>query len=340
MIFLAFQSIVNHEKIDSLYCSATLLVMRTLITGTVAYDLLLQSDGSFLDHLTETKESLSVVYLAQHFARHHGGTGANIAWNLRLLGGDPLLVATVGQDGGEYKALLHERGVDTTYIEQLNDFMTSTAIIGTDSHEHQIGYFHPGADSQGTWPSLNDERDDLSYAIMSPRDERLMDEGIAWCKSHQVPYVLDPGQRLTSYPTDSYRRAIEGSFGLIVNEYEWELTKKRLGVSEATILELTQQVIITLGENGAMLVDSSGAITVGGCMPDKVVNPTGAGDGFRAAYLYALDKGWSKTDALRLANAMGSFIVECEGTLLNQLDLDVLRSRAEQAYGEPFPAFS
>lgn len=314
--------------------SYKLNAVRILVNGSTAYDVLLGYDGAFRDGLDLSQDTMTAIYLTSHFARHHGGTAANIAWGLNLLGGNPLMVSTVGSDGGPYKQLLAERGIDISHIDQIDNDVTSTAIIGTDSAGHQMGFFHAGADGKGEFPDLTQDRDDISYAIISPRDERMMTECVTFCKKYGVPYVFDPGQRITSMNEDDLRRSIDGAFALIANEYEWGVIGSRLHVTEENISMLTPRLIVTRSEHGVTWFGEDGAETVESCQADRFVNPTGAGDAFRAGLLFGLDAGWNMRDCLRLGNAMGSLAVETEGTLLDHIDLQAVLSRVEITYGE------
>ena len=311
---------------------------RVLVTGSIAYDVLLSYDGVFADAIhADALDQLSLSFFAQHYARHNGGTGANIAWNLRLLNGDPLLVSTAGSDGGEYLATLQERGIDTQYVDLIQDRVTATAIIGTDSRENQITFFHPGADVAGTWPDLSSLRDDIAYAIVSPRDTRLMLAAVEWCEAMRLPFIFDPGQQINAFSEDELSRCVRASAGVIVNEYEWSLISKRLNYTEENIILDTPLLIITRSEHGITTFNSDGAQTFGACKPDKVVNPTGAGDAFRAGLLKGFSSGWSLTDSCRLGAALGSKVVEIEGTLIDQLDLVDLRKRVKETYDEELP---
>jgi adenosine kinase len=317
----------------------TVAVPRILVTGSAAYDLLLSYDGAFADAFKGGKDA-SLAFVTPHFARHHGGTGVNAAWNLQLLGADPLLVATVGQDGGPYRALLEERGIDTAYLEQVEKAMTSTAIITTDNRERQITFFHPGADALGSWPDLSEERDDVACALVAPREERVMLQATDWCRTYGVPFYFDPGQRLHSFADGDLDCALHGSAGVFCNEAEWAVLSGRLGVTERSVLERTGCLIVTRGEKGASIFTDEGALDIPACPPDQTVNPTGAGDGFRAGFLTGIAAGWSLVDASRLACSAASFIVEIEGTLLDTLDREAVWQRASETYGEELPSLS
>ncbi|MDO8468800.1 MAG: carbohydrate kinase family protein [Candidatus Peribacter sp.] len=311
---------------------------RVLITGSVAYDVLLGYEGSFVNAIDpKALQHLSLSFFSPRYTRHHGGTAANIAWNLKLLGGDPLTVGTVGSDGGSYKALLAERGIDVSYIEEKKDHVTATAIIGTDQKECQITFFHPGADAHGTWPDLADERDDLAYGIVSARDTRQMTAGMHWCAQQKIPVFFDPGQQIIAFSADELKRLTNMSAGVIVNDYEWSLLKEALKADEKSVLSLTPIVIITHGEKGVTLLSKDGTVTLPSCKPDRVVDPTGAGDAFRGGLLFGLSRGWDMQSSIELGAAMGSKVIEQEGTLMDTLDQDEIRERVETTYGHALP---
>lgn len=309
-----------------------------MITGSIAYDLLLSYEGSFADALKgKDVDRLSVSFFAPHLERHHGGTGSNIAWNLRLLGGDPLLVGTVGTDGGAYCALMEERGIDTSHIEQRKDSITATAIIGTDNGERQIAFFHPGADSLGRFPDLSHDRDDIAWGIVGARNPILMLEAVRWCGNAGLPLLFDPAQQIIALSPDELRSAIAVSRGVICNEYEWSVLSERTGMQTKDILKTTEFLIVTLGDKGVALHTKKGVEEIPVCTPDQVVNPTGAGDAFRAGLLFGLEKAWNLTDCCRLGAAMGSKVVQIEGTLLEDLDREEVWERAKMAYEKSLP---
>ncbi len=312
--------------------------MKFLIHGSIAYDLLLTYDGSFVDALDpKALDRLSVSYFIPRFKRHHGGTAANIAWNLRLLNQDPVLVGTVGFDGGPYLSLLQGKGIDTRYVQELKNHSTATAIIATDDKEHQIAFFHPGADAYGQLPTLDDQRDDLDLAIVSPRDPVLMLRAAAQCQELKIPYVFDPGQQSHIFSKDEFRRAVSGSRGLVVNAYEWELASAKLDWTKKDVLEACGLLVVTLGDKGMVLTTTSEKVAVPAAKPDKMVNPTGAGDAARAGLLFGLASGWSLKNTGRLAAILGSLLVEQEGTLIDNLDREMIQERALESYGEELP---
>lgn len=311
---------------------------KILVIGSTAYDLLLQYDGSFLDAFqTKDLEKLSAAFVTPHFAKHHGGTGANIAWNLALLNQESLLVTTVGSDGIEYKTFLKDKGIDVRYVEELHEHFTATAVLGTDNAERQIIFFHPGADAHGTFPDLSEHIEDIAYATISPRSPLLMLKAAEWCKVNKIPVFFDPGQNLAAFSNDDLQRAITGCTGVFVNDYEWSVLASRLNLTEDSVLELVDLLVITRGEDGVDIITQDGKQSVAACKADAVVNPTGAGDAFRAGFLTGLATNRSLIDSARLGTALASFVVEDAGTLLSNFDADHLRARAKETYGEYLP---
>lgn len=314
---------------------------RILVTGSIAYDILLGFEGSFLDTIRpESLDHLSVFHFSPHYTRQFGGTGANIAWGIATLGLSPLLVGTVGHDGQEYLNLLAEHGVSTQYVEKREQEVTATAIIGTDDGERQIGFFHPGADAKGTWPDLTAERSEIAYAISSPRDPLAMMACLTWCHEQGVPVIFDPGQQVHMFGNDELQRLVHLSAMVIVNAYEWKILQEKLGCNEKTIIDQVPIAIITKGEEGLTYIDSEGPHHVKACLPRQVVNPTGAGDALRAGLLSGLTSGWSLQSACQLGCAMGSFAVEIDGTLIHVEHPSQIFERAQETYQEKLPVLA
>lgn len=309
---------------------------KILVTGSVAYDVLLGYEGSFADAIDpKALQKLSVSFYSPHYTRHHGGTGSNIAWNLALLDTKALLVGTVGSDGGEYAALLKHRGVDVRYVEHLGGHVTATAIIGTDSDSRQITFFHPGADAHGRWPGaqLTEDRDDLGYALVGARNGHLMMEAVRWCGKWKVPLLFDPAQQIIGLSKDELISGVKTATGLVCNAYEWSLLSEKTGMNVSAVMEHCEYLIVTNGGEGLTIYTHAGETVLPPCKADKVVNPTGAGDAFRAGVLSGLTKGADLADACKTGAALASFVVEQEGTLLDSLDTEELEARIKAAYG-------
>jgi len=314
---------------------------KILVSGSIAYDLLLKHEGSFPEAIDPANlDTLSVVYVAEHFAKHHGGCAANVAWYLRMLGQESLMIGTVGSDGGPYLALLEERGIDTKHVEVLKTKMTATAIVATDNAEHQITFYHPGADAAGKFPDVADDREDIAYALISPRATRVMMEGVEWCRSHKVKYIFDPGQMVPALSEEELIHAIDKAAGVVVNAYEWALLSKRTAYSVDMVLEHAPFLVVTQAEEGVTVYGRKETIVIPACKADKVVNPTGAGDAFRAAFTTGLAAKWPLLHCARFGASLASFVVEQEGTMLDALDVEEVWARAQATYGEALPELS
>jgi adenosine kinase len=298
---------------------------KILITGSVVYDLLLNYDGSFTEHIQGANlEQLGLAFVTSHFAKHHGGTAANIARTVAMLGGSPLTVASVGRDADEYIKLLSDEGIDTSFIQKSEEDVCSTAVLGTDSNEQQIIFYHPGADRLGEWPEI--EPSNIAYGIASPREERFMFECLRFCKEHSIPSFFDPGQRIFSMTDDDFERGIDLATGIIANAFEWGVITDRLNTSAEDMLSELDTIIITKGDAGVTIHTADGEMNIPSCKADKVLNPTGAGDAFRAGLLVSLVQGESLENAAMFGNAMGSLSVESEQPVV----VGVTREKVEE----------
>ena len=306
-----------------------------LVAGSIAYDLLLQYDGSFPDGIDRGNlDELSVSFVTRHMEKHHGGTAANIAWNLRLLNQDVIVAASVGSDGKEYIDRLEKVGIDCQLITVHEDEVTPTAIVGTDSSEHQITFFHPGADMKSDVADLASIKDQIMLAIISPHSSFAMERTAFRCQELGIPYVFDPGQQSLQFGADEFQRMVEGAKGLIANAYEWSLIQEKMVLTEGGVLEHVEWIIVTRGEEGLDIITSEESIHVDAVPAEKFINPTGAGDAFRAGLLAGLGQGLSVEKASKTGATLASFVVETEGTQMGEIDLGLLGTRERTVYGD------
>ncbi|MEK7136652.1 MAG: carbohydrate kinase family protein [Patescibacteria group bacterium] len=309
-----------------------------LAAGSIAFDTLLQYDGSFVDGIdVKELDRLSVGYVTRHLVRHFGGTAANIAWNLRLLNQDVLVAASVGNDAEKYLERLRLKGVNISLVREDREDVTPQAIVATDTGERQITFYHPGADRRTETPDLAPLKSDLSYVCVSPHSVTSMMGLADACQRLAIPYLFDPGQQSLQFSRDDLRRIVKGSAALTVNAYEWGLLSDVLAWDASEVLEFTDLLVVTHGEHGFALQTKKESIVIDAVPAKKLVNPTGAGDAFRAGLLTGLAHGWDMKDAGKLGAALASFVIEIEGTQLEEFHLDDLYERAERAYGEKLP---
>lgn len=310
------------------------MMPKVLVTGSLTYDLFFTYKGSFQEGISRADlDRLSLCFVTQHHARAHGGTGANIAWHLHLLQQEPLLVGTVGHDGESYCQMLRERGIQTMHVEMLQNHATSTAVISTDASERQITFFHPGADAHGSWPVADLDPSTISCAIAAPRDVRVTMEALMWCHRHQIPCIFDPGQNMLCFTTDDLRRGLGLTAGLVVNASEWETLLSLLHTSLEGVLAHVSWIIITRGAEGCSVHTRKESLTIPACPVATVVDPTGAGDAFRAGLLTGMSRGWELSDGCKLGAALAAKVVEQQGCLLPMCDLDEVFQTVRAVYG-------
>lgn len=312
-----------------------------LISGSLAFDLLLEHDGSFLDALDASAlQHLSVCYNTPQFARAYGGNAVSTGWTLRLLGEKPLIHGSVGDDAQEYLTFLREGGVDTSCIAVHADRKTATCIIGSDRKGHQITFFHDGANALRTSPPTDVRISEIGYAIIAPTEPSFTLEMLRWCAGHGIPCLFDPGQRVLQFSPEQLKEAMGLAAGTFVNAYEADLLAGHLGLTHQKIARMTPFLVVTRDVEGFVLYEHERSVGLPRCDAETVVDPTGAGDAFRAGFLTGLLRKWPLEQCGMLGSAVGSKAVEHRGVVLPKLDLDELYARAEKAYGVRLPGLA
>lgn len=317
--------------------------MSVLVTGSVAIDHIMVFEDLFKNHiLPDQIHRLNVAFLVPSLEKRWGGTGANIAFNLRLLGEDPALLATVGNDLGAYAQWLDDHGVRRDYLRVLDDAFTAQCFITTDRDSNQLIVFHPGAMERAHEASLADVREEISMGIVSPNGKQAMIEYAAELKSRQIPCVIDPGQQLPTFEGDELLGLIEGASILVVNDYEWLLTQEKTGMDEDAIAERVGALVVTRGAEGSM-VRRGGVVVnfeiesdrseIASVKAQRVTDPTGCGDAYRSGLLYALARGLSLETGCRLGSLMGALKVAEAGPQSIALDREAIAARFEVEFG-------
>jgi adenosine kinase len=290
--------------------------MRIIVTGSIAYDYIMVFPGRFRDHILPDKmHVLSVSFLVDSLKRRRGGTAANIAYNLALLGEHPLLVGTVGEDFGEYRQWLDDKGVDTGGIKVIAAEHTASCFINTDLQDNQITAFYPGAMAQGATVSLHDVRatpDDL--VIIAPNDPAAMARYTAECTEAGIPYLYDPSMQLPRMDRLQLEEGCRGAKVLAGNDYEFGLMAEKLGLSEDELRRRTPVTVMTRGEAGALITVGGQEFEIPPAWPEKVVDPTGAGDAFRAGFVMGMSRGFSWHAVGRIAALAAVYAIEHPGT--------------------------
>jgi adenosine kinase len=309
--------------------------MQILISGSLAYDRIMDFPGKFSDHILPDKiHILNVCFVVNSMNEKFGGTAGNIAYTLALLGERPLILATAGTDFGNYEEWLRQHDLPLEGIRLIPEELTAGAYITTDMADNQITGFNPGAMK---YPSLY-EVDQVQMvdklAIVAPGNVEDMVDYSRSYKEHNIPYIFDPGQQITSLSADQLTEIASGSKLLIANDYELELITQKTGLTKDELLKRTEVIISTLGENGSLIMTDRDERKIGVAKPSKVLDPTGAGDAYRAGLIKGLVLGKELTDAARMGATCASYAVEYQGTQEHTFTDEEFWTRHRAAFGE------
>ena len=289
--------------------------MNIIVSGSLAYDRIMDFPGHFADHILPEKiHMLNVCFQVNGLKEKFGGTAGNIAYALTLMGEKPLISATIGHDYHRYFSWLAKNGISTAFIRIIEDEVTAGAYITTDQADNQITGFNPGAMKYPTDMDLSrfDRRDTL--VIVSPGNLEDMINYPRICKEKGIAYIFDPGQSLPIWEGRDLVQAIRGSKILICNDYELDLILTKTGLTKQDLLGLAGTVITTLGEFGSRISTTAGETEIPIVSARKVEDPTGAGDAYRGGLISGLAMGRDLDACARMGSACASFTVENYGT--------------------------
>jgi len=310
--------------------------MRILVTGSIAYDYIMVFPGRFRDHILADKmHVLSVSFLVDSLKRRRGGTGANIAYNVALLGERPVLVGTVGEDFSEYRQWLESRGVDLSGVKTIRDEHTASCFINTDLQDNQITAFYPGAMAQAGTVSLHDvgaSKDDL--VIIAPNDPAAINRYTAECTEAGIPYLYDPSMQLPRMTKEELHEGCGGAKILAGNDYEFGMMAEKMGLSEDRLRRHVPITVMTRGEAGSLITVDGREFEIPPARPTQVVDPTGAGDAFRAGFMLGMARGFSWPVVGRLASLAAVHAVENRGTQEHDYTIDQFLARYRENFGE------
>jgi adenosine kinase len=295
--------------------------MPALICGSLAFDTITTFPGRFGQQiLPEQLHILNVSFLVPELRREFGGCAGNIAYNLRKLGGEPVVMAAIGNDGGDYLERMRSWGVDTSLVSWVEDHYTAQAIIITDTDNNQITAFHPGA-MQKAGEAAVPERPDLKVAIIAPDGRDAMLRHARQLHEAGIPFVFDPGQGLPMFDGAELREFIAQARWVAVNDYEAKMLCDRTGHSLETLsTSHLDGVVVTLGAQGCDIWVQGRKEHLPGIAATEVIDPTGCGDAFRGALLYGLERGWPLRRCVALGNRLGAAKIACRGGQNHQVD--------------------
>ena len=287
--------------------------MAVVICGSMAFDTIMDFEGRFKEQiLPEQLHILNVSFLVPRLQRDFGGCAGNIAYGLKLLGGQPLPMATVGSDGEVYVQRLQQLGIATDFVRLLPEHYTAQAMIMTDRDNNQITAFHPGAMMQAHVTAI-EPRADITLAIVSPDGRDAMWQHAQQLAAAGIPFVFDPGQGLPMFDGQELRQFIDMATWVTVNDYEGKMLSDRTGWSHAEISKHVKGLVVTLGEHGCELWQEGKQALVPPVQAKAVVDPTGCGDAWRAALLFGLDQGWDLPRCAALGNQIGAIKIASRG---------------------------
>jgi len=308
--------------------------MSILVCGSVAYDTIMVFHDRFKNHiLPDQIHILNVAFMVPDMRREYGGCAGNIAYSLKQLGADPLIMATVGDDAGPYLARLDGLGLRRDHVRQVAGSFTAQAFITTDLDDNQITAFHPGAMN---FSHLNriDESTDVRLGIVSPDGRDGMLTHCEQFAAANIPFVFDPGQGLPMFDGPELMRCLKLARYCTVNDYEAKLLCEKTGRTLSQLADEVEALVVTLGPEGSHIYAEGRRIDIACVEPESIEDPTGCGDAYRAGLLYGIANAydWSRTG--RLASLMGAIKIASRGGQNHSLDRASVATRFEQVYEE------
>ena len=287
--------------------------MASLICGSFAFDTIMNFGGRFAEQiLPDQLHILNVSFLVPSLRRDFGGCAGNIAYSLKLLGGEPLPMATLGQDGQSYLERLKGLGISTQFIKEVPDSYTAQAMIMTDQDNNQITAFHPGAMNHAHL-NVIDASHNIKVAIIAPDGKDAMINHAKQLFDLKIPFVFDPGQGLPMFNKEELKTFISQATWVTVNDYEAKMLEDRVGQSAAEISKSLKGMIVTLGGEGCEIWEDGKSTHVAPVEAERVLDPTGCGDAWRGALLFGLEQGWTLVKCAELGNKIGALKIAQQG---------------------------
>jgi len=307
--------------------------MKLIVTGSIAFDYLMSFPGKFTDHvLPEHLQRLSLSFLVDSMDKRRGGCAPNIAYTLALLGDRPYLMATAGQDFGDYRAWLEAANVDTSLVKQVSDKFTASFFCSTDTENNQIASFYTGAMANAGELSFRTVHN-AGLVIVSPNDPGAMVQYAEECRTLGIPFIFDPGQQCARMSGDELQSGIEGARVVICNDYEFELIRQKTGMDEAAVLDTAKVLIVTRGEHGSWVYEDGARAEVAAVVPHRIVDPTGVGDAFRGGLMKGMAAGLTCAESARIGSVAATYALEHLGGTTHAYTAGEFRARYEAQFG-------
>jgi len=308
--------------------------MRTLICGSLAYDTIMVFPDRFARHiLPEQTHVLSVCFQVGEMRREWGGCAGNIAYNLRGIGGEPVVMATLGSDGDTYRDRLGELGIAMDGVRKIDGTFTAQAFIITDLDDNQITAFHPGAMNHAHVNRVGDVGD-IALGIVAPDGKEGMQSHAQQFADAGIPFIFDPGQGLPLFSGPELVDMIERASYLTVNDYEAKLLSDRTGLSLGALAERVDALVVTRGGEGSVIHAGGVDYAIPAVKPNAVVDPTGCGDAYRAGLLYGIAHGFDWDRSGKLASVLGSLKIASRGAQNHAVNREIVAALYSEAFGE------
>jgi len=307
--------------------------MHTLICGSIAYDTIMVFQDRFKHHiLPDQIHILNVSFLVPVMRREFGGCAGNIAYNLKRLGGSPLIMATVGEDYQPYAYRLDRLGLAQTHVRQVKDSYTAQAFITTDLDDNQITAFHPGAMNHSHLNRVSDARD-VTLGIIAPDGREGMLQHAREFSQAGIPFVFDPGQGMPMFSGEELLAFVRQAAYVTVNDYEGRMLQERIAWPMERLASLVEAFIVTQGAEGSTIYAGGQVLRIPSVKAAQVVDPTGCGDAYRAGLLYGIAQGYDWPTTGRLASLLGAIKVASRGGQNHPLSRDEIGARYREAFG-------
>lgn len=307
--------------------------MSALICGSLAYDTIMLFQDRFKNHILPDKvHMLNVAFLVPDMRREFGGCAGNIAYNLKLLGGEPIPMATVGQDFGPYREHFTSQAISLDQVRELPEAFTAQAFITTDLDDNQITAFHPGAMQQSHMNHVRDV-DGVEFGIVGPDGREAMLQHASEFEELGIPFIFDPGQAMPLFNGEEFRHFIELADYVTVNDYESSLLQDRTGWSSEEVASRVKAYFVTRGPHGSLIHTPDQTHDIEPARERKITDPTGCGDAYRAGLIFGLMQGRDLPTCGRMASLMGALKVEHPGTQNQKFDYDYFAAQFEEQFG-------
>ena len=310
--------------------------MRTLICGSMAYDNIMVFHDRFKNHILPEKiHILNVAFLVPEMRREFGGCAGNIAYNLKMLGGEPVIMATVGDDFQPYRERLDKLGLTQAHIHGIASSFTAQAFITTDLDDNQITAFHPGAMNYAHENKIS-QAEDIKLGIVAPDGRDGMLHHARDFRAAGIPFVFDPGQGLPMFNGEELLNFVELADYVAVNDYEGQLLQERTGKSLEQLAQQVKALVLTLGAQGSTIYAGGKRFDIPCVKANEVVDPTGCGDAYRSGLLYGIAKGFDWETTGRLAAIMGAIKIASRGGQNHVVTRDQIVTQFKEQFGYNF----